>query len=200
MSTVARWLPSLLLLAFVIASGQPAAGAEDISATVARHLQQGQFAASEAFLKERLTAEPKHAQARFALGVVQVLSAIEKLGQDQYRYGALSGNIRNLPVLRMPVPMNPDPQKVTYQQVRQVFADFQKRLVEAEAELAKVDLNQDLKLPLDLMTIRFDLNGDGKSDDSESFSTLFGAVNRPRPGDVRPGLAVKFDAGDVVWL
>jgi hypothetical protein len=200
MSRLTHWLPGLLLLTVITGPLQIAAAAEDISVAVGAHLKQGKFAASEAFLQERLAAEPRHSQAQFALGIVKVMSAVEKLGQDQYRYGALTGNIRNLPVLRLPVPANPDPQKVTYQQIRQILADFQNRLVQAEAEMAKVDLKQDFKLPLDLMTIRFDFNGDGKSDDQESFSSLFGTINRQRAGAAVPRLYVSLDAGDVLWL
>ncbi len=178
----------------------PGEAAEDVSPTVAGHLQQGHIAAAETYLREQLTADPQHAQARFASGVVQVLAAIEQLGQQQYRYGVLSGTVRSLPVLRLPVPVNPQPQPVTYPQVRQVFLDFQTRLIQAEAELAKVDVQKDVKLPLDLMAIRLDLTGDGKSDDKEDFLTIFGVANRRQPGIGPQDMRVTFDAGDVPWL
>jgi hypothetical protein len=199
MSIGTPWM-SGLATAMVFLAVHRAEAAEDVSPTVAGHLQQGHVSAVETYLRERLAADPQNAQARFASGVVQVLAAIEQLGQQQYRYGVLSGTVRNVPVLRLPVPVNPQPQPVTYPQVRQVFLDFQTRLVQAEAELAKVDLQQDVKLPLDLMAIRLDLNGDGQSDDAESFRTIFGVANRPRAGATPQDLRVTFDAGDVLWL
>ena len=199
-SKFTRWFSALAFLTCVILSSQTVNLAADIPVTIAANLTQGQFAAAEAYLQNRLIAEPKHAQARFALGIVQVLSAVEKLGQDHYRYGAMNVGLRNLPVLRLPVPINPEPETITYQQVRQVFADFQQRLMKAEAELANVDLNQVMTLPIDLTAIRFDLIGEGKSEHQIGFANLFGAINQQRPGNDPPGLSVTFDSGDVLWL
>ena len=194
------WWPTALLLLIGVFPGRIVNGAEDLSAVLDKHLQQGQLAAAQADLQVRLTAEPSDAKARFALGVVQVLSAVEKLGQQQYRFGAMSGSIRNLPVLRLRVPVNPKPEEVRYEQVRQIFADFQQRLVSAEAELAKIDLKQDFKLKLNLNTIRLDLIGNGKKEDRSTFIEVFNAVNQQGPAAAPPDLSVAFDAGDVVWL
>lgn len=200
MSPCVRATQCLCMSMVMCLIGPAARGAEDVSPTVAGHLQQGHVTAAETYLKSRLLAESTNSQARFALGVVQVLSAIEKLGQDQYRYGAFSGSVRSLPVLRLPVPVNPQPEPVTYQQVRQVFADFQARLIAAEAELAKVDLKQEVKLPLDLLSLRLDLTGDGASGAKESFLEVLGVATRPRPGVPGTDMRVTFDAGDVPWL
>jgi hypothetical protein len=94
MSPVVRWFPGFLLLTFVTLPLETVCGAQDVSEPVAAYLRQGQFAACETELQQILSAEPMHAQARFALGVVQVLIAIEKLGQDQYLDGAMNGTIR----------------------------------------------------------------------------------------------------------
>ncbi len=192
--------PGRLLLAFALLAGGATASAEELSQTLAKQLQQGQLAAAEAGLQQRLATETNDDQARFALGVVQVLSAIEKLGQDQYRFGALGGTIQRLPVLRIPVPQNPQPEEIHYAQVRKIFLDFQTRIMQAEAELAKVNANGSVSLPLDLAAIRLDLNGDGKCEPSESFLPLLQAVNRQRPGAAPPDMRVKFDGGDVLWL
>ncbi|WP_373652132.1 hypothetical protein [Schlesneria sp. DSM 10557] len=193
------WSVSLVLLIGLV-NVSLVFGAEDLSGSLNAQLQQGQFAAAQADLEMRLKAEPEEAQARFGLGVIQVLSAIEKLGQEQYRFGAMSGNIRNLPVLRLRVPVNPDPEEVRYEQVRQIIVDFQRRLIEAEAELAKVDLKQNFKLKLDLNTIRLDLIGSGKKEDQATFLQLFNAVNQRGPVAALPDLSVAFDNGDVLWL
>jgi len=201
MSLLARWIVGLSLgFCLCAIEGPQQSWAEDISPKLAEFLKQGQLAAAEKSLAETIAQDPQQHQARFALGVVEVLSAIEHLGQDQYRYGALSGRVRDLPVFRLPVPVNPNPEPVTYEQVRQIFADLQTRLVAAEAELAKVDVQADVKLSIDLASIRIDLNGDGQVEDSESFAAIFSVANRQRAGAAARDMQVKFDGGDVPWL
>lgn len=194
------WRSTAVWLVIIGLAGFPAVAAEEVVETLAEQLRQGQLAEAERFLQQHLVAEPEHAEARFALGVVHLFSAVERLGQDQYRYGAMAGTVRNLPVLRVPVPVNPDPEPVTYDQVRQLFADFQAGLSRAEAELAKVDLGSDVKLPIDLAAIRLDLNGDGQAAADERLLAVFAAVTQRRPVAAPDSLPVKFDAGDVPWL
>ncbi len=196
----ARGLTRLILLAIgLVVVGTPAK-AEDISLPLAEYLQQAKLADAEAFLKERLTTEPEHAQARFALGLVQVLSTVEKLGQDHYQHGLMNGTVRNLPVFRLPLPSNPDPQEITYPRVRQIVSDFQTRLLKAEAELAQVDIKQDVKLRIDVSTIQLDLNGDGKADKNEGLLHILGIANQPRRGAEPLSMRIQIDAGDLRWL
>lgn len=196
-----RWLASLALMVSLSLSAQACCPAgENVSPKLAEYLKQGQLSDAEKYLQSQLATDPQHDQARFALGVVQVLSAIEHLGQEQYQYGAMNGQLSNLPVFRLPIPVNPNPEEVTYTQVRQVFLHLQTRMLAAEAELAQVDLQREVKLPIDLLSIRLDLNGDGKSEDTESFATLFGVANRVRPGTPGAEMNVTFDNGDVPWL
>ena len=199
MSIFIRGLVCLAVLMSVSAVAHCEAG-EDVSPKLGEYLPQGKLSDAEKYLQDQITADPQHDQARFALGVVQVLSAIEHLGQEQYQYGVMNGAVSNLPVFRLPVPHNPNPEEVTYTQVRQVFSHLQTRMLSAEAVLAKVDLKQEVKLSIDLMAIRLDLNGDGKTDDQESFAALFGVANRVRPGTPAADLKVTFDTGDVPWL
>ncbi len=197
------WIRCGWIMAFVMAGSLAASrgeAGEDISPKLGQFLQQGQLADAEKYLGEQLTADPQHDQARFALGVVQVLSAIEHLGQEQHQYGAMNGAVSNLPVFRLPVPINPHPEEVTYTQVRQVFSHLQTRMLAAEATLAKIDLKPEVKLSIDLLSIRLDLNGDGRTDDKESFAALFGVANRVRPGTPGADMKVTFDNGDVPWL
>lgn len=189
-----RWLCSLAI--FWLIAGDSNVGAASVSESVAKYLQQGQLAEAQTYLQQQLSERPDDGQARFASGVVGVLAAIERLAQDQYRYGALSETFRNVPVFRLPIPSNPAPEPVTYPQVRQVLTDFQTRLREAEAELAKV--SGDVKLPLDLATIRLDLTGSGVP--QNSFLALLAVVNRPGAAAPPQAMRVAFDNGDVLWL
>ena len=70
---------------------------------------------------------PDNDEARFALGAVQFLQAIENLGQAFHRYGLNSGEIElpglaGLPFFRLPVPPNPNPEKIDYEALRSVLA------------------------------------------------------------------------------
>ena len=201
MSTSTRWMVRLALVVSIsFRTTAHCQAGDNVSTKLEEYLKQGQLSDVEKYLTGQLTTDPQHDQARFALGVVKVLSAIEHLGQEQYQYGAMSGQLANLPVFRLPLPVNPNPEEVTYTQVRQVFLHLQTRMLAAEAELAQVDLKREVKLPIDLLSIRLDLNGDGKTDDKESFATLFGVANRVRPGTPAVDLKVTFDNGDVPWL
>jgi hypothetical protein len=173
---------------------------EDISAKLGDFLKAGEVADAEKFLKQQLATSPEHGQARFGLGVVQVLSAIEELGQTQYQYGAMNNLVVNFPILRLPVPSNPNPEEVTFTQVRQIFLHFQTRLIAAEAEMAKIDLTKPVKLPLDLMAIRLDFNGDGARDKNETFYAFANVAIRQRPGVLESIKSISFDNGDVPWL
>lgn len=199
MSILRSYLPTGICLGVCLSASRLLSAAEDISDEVQKHLAQGDLAAAKSHIDQILTAQPDHAQARFASGVVQVLQAVEKLAQEQYRYGAFGDLTRAVPVLRIPVPVNPNPEEVTYAQVRDVFAHFQQRLLTAESELAKVVLTAEVKLPLDLATIRLDLDGDGVARDEEVFLGVLGVVNRVNERQ-KQAFLVTFDNGDVPWL
>src|SRR5688572_17211186 len=83
-------------------------------------LEQGKLADGEVALTNELKHHPRDDQARFGLGVVQFLRAIESLSQDFYRFGMndSSGRGFNVPFLRLPVPTNPNPDVVSYEKLR----------------------------------------------------------------------------------
>ena len=131
MSLFTRWsvvLGAGVCLA-VLATTHPAT-AEDVSPQLAGFLQKGELAAAEKAFTDQLVKTPDAHQTRFALGIVKVLSALEHLSQDQFRYGFISGKIRTVPAFRMPVPVNPKAEPITYQQARQIFVDLQKFALE----------------------------------------------------------------------
>lgn len=172
--------------------------ADDISSTLGTHLAAGDLAEARKYLESELSANANSGEAQFGLAVVNLLSAVETLGQDQYQYGGLSGSVRTLPVLRIPVPKNPNPQPVTYEDVRRVFREFQSDLEAVEKQLAGIDTKTPDKLRIDLAAIKLDLNGDGEIGKGEDFPTVFRAVNRRR--NPPPNLTIAFDAGDIPWL
>lgn len=183
--------------------------ADDVSERFGKHLESAELAEARRWLEgelvdgkridDKLIDGGEIEQVRFALGITKVLAAVETLGQDQFRYGALSGSVRTLPILRIPVPKNPQPEAVSYDDVRKIFERFQAAVAEAERELAAVDTSQNVKLRIDVSNVMLDLDGNGEIGPRENFLAVLGAVNRPR-GPQPDSMSVAFDAGDVPWL
>ena len=179
----------------------PALGSE-FSNTFQEELNAGQTAIINDVAREALSETPDHAEAEFALGVAQFLSA-EGLGQGLHRYG-LRNEIRHdtlglagLPFLRLPVPTNPDPEQVTYEGLREVLANFVDDLATAEATFASIN-NGSIALELNLGAVRIDLDGDGKGGAQEELAEIFDALNGRMSVD-RNDLRFAFDESDVPW-
>jgi hypothetical protein len=150
---------------------------------------------------------PKDAQARFGLGVVQFLRAVEGLGQDLSRYGFLqTASVARAGAMlgnQLPIPINPNPEEIDYQKARQIYQKFVTQLEQAEATLALVD-SPDVKLPLHFGQIRLDFFGAGKTTESEPvmLSEVYARMNRAAAIDPEAAkkFVISFDAGDVQWL
>jgi hypothetical protein len=108
----------------------------------------------------------------------------------------------DIPFLRLPVPPNPNPKTVSYDDTRKMLATFVDDLAKAEATLSNVKGN-DVTLALRVGMIRLDLNADGKADDVESMWRVLAGV---RAGDneqlesAAKEFVIVFDAGDIRWL
>lgn len=162
-------------------------------------LHSGEFNKGEQSLQRRLEDVPTDDQARFGLGVLQVLRGVERLGQGLYLYGVKRQGDGEM-FIRLPIPENPEPATITYPLFRRMLDDFRRDLELAEATLATVK-DEQVKLPLHLADIAFDLDHDGKATDS--FLTLlqrFDRGNRLELLKKNPQLHVTFDRGDVAWL
>jgi len=160
----------------------------------------GKIAEGMTEFEERIKRDPQDQEARFALGILKFLRAVEGLTADQYRFGLGSG-IRQ----RITIPLfheildNPNPAKVRYQDVRAMLAKFSKGLAEAEQTLATVDTT-DVKLEFRPGVIRLDLNGDGRGTEEESFWKLASQVNRGLAREDAEKFVIQADGGDVHWL
>ncbi len=140
------------------------------------YLTGGGLAKGDAALAARIKAAPNDQQARFGLGVLQFVRAVEHLGQSLYNYGLQdSGASFGIPFLRLPVAANPKPAKITYQLSRQVLQDLLDDLAKAEATL--VDVKGDVKLPLHFALIRLDLDGDGQAAQGEALWSFYARLN-----------------------
>ncbi len=172
--------------------------AEEVS-PVDSYLRSGQFNKGEQALQLRLETEQSDDEARFGLGVLQVLRGVERLGQNLHEFGAKGQNSGEM-FIRLPVPENPDPSPITYQQFRRMLDDFRRDLALAESTLAGIKDDQ-VKLSVPLGEISFDLDFDGEATDSLLvLLQRFDRGNRLRVLRDNPQLKVTFDRGDVAWL
>jgi hypothetical protein len=160
----------------------------------------GKWSAAETQLTAAVAADAKDENARFALGTVQALQAFEGLVQGLYRYGLDPEWRTSLPMIRLPIPENPNPTPLTNDDFRKLVSDFAAQLAKAEQTLAPIK-SPDVKLPLAIGTYRIDVNADGTADESESFWGIFGAtIGAPIGEEDARGFVIAFDAGDVHWL
>lgn len=194
--TAGRGIVLSLLAAMFL---RPAVMAEEFSLN--ESLKAGRLADSEAQLKQLLEKQPKDQQARFSLGLVQFLQAVEQLGQDHYRYGLLSRRNIGVMLTRLPIPTNPEPQAISYKDARQIIQRFLDQLQLAERTLAVVE-RSNIRLPLDIGLASLDLNGDGKAEENETLWHIAQAIQNPRRTTRTPpeSLSTVLDAADVPWL
>jgi hypothetical protein len=189
-----------LALALLFAASPGRASPEAADAT-RQHLYAGTFTAGVGSLEQRVAADPGDREARFGLGMLQFMRAVEHLGQGFYRHGLQPPHSVSVPLLRLPVPVNPNPEPITYENFRAILQTFADDLAVAEATLARVGDN-DVALVVDLMQVRLDMRADGHPGDDETLARIMAAlagVPTQRPPPV-PALEVKFDAGDAAWL
>lgn len=169
---------------------------------VEQYLQSGKLAEGHDALTARLKDHPDDQQARFGLGVLEFLQAIERLMQSHHRYGLLRDSAQNIPLLRLPVANNPNPETLSYDGFRDILKTFVDDLTAAEKTLAEIGEAQ-VELPLHFGLIRLDFDGDGTASDEETLWRIYAAVS---PGTAQvttedaSKFVIQFDTGDVYWL
>jgi hypothetical protein len=162
-----------------------------------RFLHEGKLAEGEASLKETLAKTPKDDQARFGLGVVQFVGAIEKLGQSFHRYGLTTTRWRQIAFLRLPVPENPKPDTMTYEVSRKILQDFIDDLTKAEKTLAEIE-DEKVRLPIRVGMIQLNLTGTGGN--REEFRRILNQYFAAGQNRLKEDLRIVFDRGDVAWF
>ncbi len=205
-------IPVLLLLSLVgraapVAGGQTAlpmpmalqSGADEAQTITVAHLEAGTLAEGEAALEALLAEDDTNDQARLGLGVIRFLQAIEGLSQGLYKYGLKSPESFMVPVVRLPVPLNPDPEPITYADFRDLLETYVADLALAEETIAGVT-DSDVKLVLDLSQISYDVEGDGQIGADERLLTVIEQITGIPETEMPPSLTFAFDAGDARWL
>src|SRR3954449_904384 len=167
-----------------------------------KYLVEGRLAEGATALVATLEENPKDAQARFSLGTIQFLRAVERMVQSFHRFGLRPDPAGgNVPFARLPVPENKDPKPIRYADIRAIFQAWNDDLRKAEETLAALD-DPGVKLPLHFGQIRLDFDGDGTASDDEVLWKLYARLNSQ--AQVTPAQAqeflITFDRGDVAWL
>jgi hypothetical protein len=173
--------------------------AEDAPPPLAeKYLHEGRLADGETASLLALDANPTNDEARYGLGLIQFMRAVESLGKALYEYGAVSENATQ-PFLRLPVPRNASPSTVSYKELGRVLDAFATDLARAEATLADIK-DDDVKFRLRLANIKLNFAGNDK--DGTTLIDLLTKLNG-RQFDFQtdnPDFRVHFDRGDVAWL
>ena len=178
-------------------------------------LIEGRLADGNAASKQHLAAHPGDAEAQLGLATAEFLQAVERLGQGLYRHGALGSRSwlgRLLPIVRLPVPENPDPIATSADDVRALVQTFLDDLATAERSLDAIAVD-DVILPLHMGQIHFDFNADGIASAEESgwqmFQTMMngrrvsrgrGAADDDAGNAIAKAFVIQLDRGDAYWL
>jgi hypothetical protein len=106
-----------------------------------------------------------------------------------------------IPFLRLPVPENQAPERVTNQDTRRVLREFLADMAAVEATLAVID-DSEVKIPLYIGRAYFDFDGDGRTSDAEALWQIFNGLNRRRAVSQEQAheFLIALDYGDVAWL
>ncbi len=141
-----------------------------------------------------------------ALAAVSFLRAVEVALQERYRTNAdLGDSMIGIPILRLPVPPNPDPDPFKPEFIADLFEGVDADMDKVRVVLAAANLSSDDTLVVDVAALWFDVNADGNRNTGEGAlefigAALVGAMPGTQIEVPSEGLIVHFDAADVEWL
>ncbi len=193
-----------------------------------RHLYEGTLAVGVEALAPLRDADQ---EARFGTGLLRFAQAVEHFAQALYRHGLAAPEraLEGAPLM-LPIPANPDPRALDYQAFRAILEALVADVDAARAELEEAGRQGDYVVPLDVLQLRIDIDGDGRGDDTESLGSIVAraigespaalpampppAPERPEPGPLdkagnapaasaasaSPAAVIGFDRADALWL
>lgn len=191
------------LLAAGLVCLSPTLARADIADTAATALSAQSVETRSAALAELEAARPNDPLAAYSSGAVHFFIGLEKLAQGLHRHGFESPQSFMLPLMRLPVPENPNPEPLTYEAFRQILIDFQTGMREASARLAEVPANAEIGVEVDLSKLGIDMDGDGAIAADESALAVIAALGGSGPADPAapaPDMVFRFDRADGYWL
>ncbi|MAX39445.1 hypothetical protein [Gimesia sp.] len=190
-----RYKILLVMISGIFLQAMQHAGAAPLAE---EYLTQGKLTEGAEAIRSELKKSPENDEARFGLGVIQFFQSFEHLGSSLYDNGLrVRGAFGNLPgPLSNILTQNPDPETVSYADVRQIIQTWVNDLNEAEKTLSAVK-DSDVKLPLHVGLIKVDLFGTGKPVSAEF---LLGQMGSPAQQQAAEKFLIRFDRGDADWL
>lgn len=157
-------------------------------------------------------------EARFAAGVLTVVGGVEAFAQAMYRHGltapdiGMAGALLGVPVTP-PITANPDPQPLTYEELRTILENLTDAMDSGRDLLTSAGESGDYVVPVDIMAIRIDLDGNGAAEDAETVAAILAGQlgidpaelagsTKSKSKDAAPpeGFIVGFDRADAFWL
>ena len=153
----------------------------------------------------RLTAlEAPSPDDQFALGAVGFLRGIENSLQFRWQHNMAIKDF-DIPVLRLPVPPNPNAKPFSPELITIVFENLRDDMAISQAALDKVG-DAEVAVELDLADIWFDINMNNTRDSGEGMVEfgISAIMSRQQARDLASqppaDMTVRFDTADVAWL
>ena len=176
---------SLITASLLFAVTLPSAAAPQ-TPDVQPLLDQGQTDQAEALLVKHLDTQPDDQDARLALGTIRMMQALQSLTAEYYQYGPKP---TSLPMFRIPVPFNNNPQPIRHGDLQKVLDRFVDKLAGVEQTLAPIG-DQPAKWVLRLDTVHLDFDGNGEIENNEKLARVIdrlagGALRAARRRAVR---------------
>jgi hypothetical protein len=162
-----------------------------------------------------------HADACFALGLFDLVTAVEGVSQALYRHGATRPGTPAAAMLfglepdGPAVPANPDPELLTYAQLRAILDQFVAGLDVAGGHFQMAETGTQFVIPIDPLKVRIDLDGNGTAEAGETLGALLASARQfadiPTPDAPPPGgkskakgiagdTSIGFDNADAAWF
>lgn len=159
--------------------------------------------------------ERQDPEGRFGVGLLGFIQGVEHFAQGLYRHGFASpdaGPIMGAP-LAMPVPVNANPEPLDYDKFRAILQLLVDDMDAAQTALLAAGESGDYVVPVEVLKVRIDLDGDATGSESESIgnvlAAMFGDATIPGPTDpgappptspAPPDSTIGFDRADAIWL
>jgi hypothetical protein len=153
-----------------------------------------------------------HMDACFGLGVIDLIAAVEGLSQGFYRHGATTPNTPAAALLfgvdtgAPTPPANPNPEPLTYEQLRAILDTFVTTLDAAHDSFETAAIAGDFVIPIDVLRVRLDVDGDGEVAGDETLASLLGpnaAIPQGKTKGDKTAVVdgtIGFDPADAYWL
>ena len=212
MGRVIGWALAAAMLPSMAIAGEAGDG-------LVQHLYAGTSA--EGFSGAATACEAGDSEACFAEAMYSLVLAYEGLAEDLYRYGAATPSVPAAAMLLglgmggdISQPSNPDPEPLSYDQLRQMLEDFLADLDQTRAAFLRASESGDYVIRIDPLKVRIDFDGDGVAGPNETLGALLNSAGEfveiptpdPAPGgktktkSPQPDSMIGFDRADAFWF